>query len=173
MDPVTSNQPVLRLYHVRTWCYLAQDFAVSPLFITVMVIWPGVHKLSRFERGYVSASSFVIVSFGFSSPTQMLVTDYGYRWYRLAQQSFGYCQVRLCSLAEKPLCWGVSHTLRRSIPMVQETSEEVWFFKHLLGLLNGSLNFTGSSSIIRRPGKQLETIGLGKIQKFLRGILPL
>ena len=123
-------------------------------------------------RGEVSASSFVSFCHGFSSHTQMLVTDYGYGWHRLAQHWLRYWQVRLCSSAEKPLCWGVSRTLRRSVPMVQENSEEVWFFlKHLLGLLSGSFSFTGSFSIIRRPGNQLETIGLGKIQKCLRGIV--
>ena len=100
----------------------------------------------------------------------MLVTDYGYRWYRLAPQWVRYWQVRLCSSAETPLCWGVSHILRRSVPMAQESSE-VWFFSHLLGFLNGSFTFTGRSSIIRWPDNQLQSIGLCKIQKFLRGIL--
>lgn len=36
------------------------------------------------ERGGIS-SSFVLASFGFTALAQMLVTDYGYGWYRLAQ----------------------------------------------------------------------------------------
>ena len=62
----------------------------SPLFTTVMVTWPDVNKLSRCEGGYVSAGSFVIVNFSFSSPAQMLVTDYGYWFHRLAQRWFRY-----------------------------------------------------------------------------------
>ena len=100
MDPVPSNQPVLRFYHVGTWCYFAQDFAVTPLFTMVMIIWPGVHILSMRKKGYVSASSFVIVSFGFSSPTQMLVTDYVYGWHNdsdIGKLDFVRRQRNLCA----------------------------------------------------------------------------
>lgn len=52
---------------------------------------------------------------------------------------------------QRNLCaGGVGHTLTRSAPVIQETSEKIRPFKHVLGFLDSRFGSTSGSSVIGR-----------------------